>query len=371
VIKLDETSFSLSSSVAEEEEWAATASIDLPLFDQLGLNGALNDDSSGKLGLTFSPLYHSDSREQLSINYEKALLLAEETAVLTENHALSAALNWMSARQQLSVQEEIVAVKETVYRDQKVRYEAGESTLDDVRDDLVAWTEARTTLSKQQTLLRSGESELLQTLGTSLDAAGVGIISSEILRSEMEALKSSLTPEAANPSQVYEVTSSYKSVESSREKLSDTWMFDPTLNLAGNINLPSSSDALNTSGPGWEASIQMVFSLDDWQGKERDENRKILTLALLEAQQAERESQLNLQQVLITLENTEQNRVLAELEMEQSEELYEEAQFLQKAGDYSSAESEDARLLFEQARVNYFDMLAGEFLAWRDLLLYL
>jgi outer membrane protein TolC len=371
ILNLDETSFSLSTAADEDEDWTSTAAVSLPLIDQLGLSGSVSDDSSGSLGLSFSPLTHSDSREQLQINYDVALLLAEETAILTENKALTAVLNWMSYSQQLAVQEEIVTVKETVYRDQKIRYEAGEATLDDVRDDLVDWTEARTDLSNMQVLLRAGESELLQTLGTSLDAAGIEIISTEDLMNDLENLKKSITPESANPSSVYDVTSSYKNVERSEHTLSNTWLFDPEVNMTGGITIPLGSSSLSSDTLEWEAGIEFVFSLDDWQGKEKELNRQDLELTRLESKQAEMESRLNLQQVLITLETSQQNSTLAELEMEQSRELYDEALFLQEAGEYSSAETEDARLLYEQARVNYFDMLAEEYMAWRALMPYL
>lgn len=59
------------------------------------------------------------------------------------------------------------------------------------------------------------------------------------------------------------------------------------------------------------------------------------------------------------------------MELEQSEELYDEARFLQRLGEYSEAEVDDARLLFEQAKVNNFSMLADEYIAWRSLLPYL
>ena len=367
-IRLDESSLSLSSS-ANESSLDNTAALALPLIDQLSLNASVNSDNSGLLGFSFSPLTHSDSRAQLKINYDKAVLLAEETAVTTENQALAAALDWMSAARQLEIQSEIVQVKETVYRDEKIRYEAGEATLDDVRDALTDWTEARTTLSAKQTVLRSAESDLVSRLGADLDTSDIRFITAETLLEELDKLKSTLSPEQADPSKVYTVAAAWQNVKSSQKSLYATWLLEPELNLTGSIRFPDYTDS--SAGITWEGGVQLVLSLDDWQGKEKYLSRQELELTTLEAGQADRESRLKLQQVMIAMDNTEQNRILAGLERDQSQDLFEEAQFLYKAGDYSRAEMDDARLLYELSRVNFFSMAAAEYLAWRELLPYL
>jgi len=368
IIRLEESSLSLSSSVTEDS-LDNTASLALPLIDQISLNASVNSDNSSQLGLSFSPLNHSDNRAQLKINYDKAVLLAEETAVLTENQALAAALNWMSASRQLEIQSEIVQVKETVYRDEKVRYEAGEATLDDVRDALTDWTESRTALSTKQTALRSAESDLVSQLSANLDTSTIRLITAETLLNELDRLKSTLAPDQADSSKVYTVAAAWQDVKSSQKSLSSLWLLEPELNLTGSIRFPDYTDS--SAGSTWEGGVQLILSLDDWQGKEKALSRQELELTTLEAGQADRESRLKLQQVMIALDNTEQNRILAGLERDQSQDLYEEAQFLYKSGDYSQAEMDDARLLYEQSRVNFFSMAADEYMAWRELLPYL
>lgn len=236
-IKMDETSFSFDWEYDNNTD-SASARIDVPLIDQLSVNAQVQDDLSGQLGLSISPLYHSDSRQLVDI------------------------------------QEEMVAVKETVYRDERIRYEAGESTLDDLRDDLTDWTESRTTLSNLQTVLRARESILLQALSADLDTASIGIIGIDSLLSELNELKTSLTPNAANSSQLYSVISSYKDVEISKEKLSDTWLFSPTLSMEGLVNLPDVTNTSSYNTPQWEIGVQLTFSQDDWQGKERSEYKQ-------------------------------------------------------------------------------------------------
>ncbi len=368
IVRLDQSSLSLKGATGGSS-WDSSASLNLPLIDQLSLNASLDNSSSGQLGLSFSPLAHSDNRDQLKITYDKAVLLAGETAVTTENQALSAAFAWMSASRLLDIQTQTVKVKETVYRDEKVRYDAGESTLDDVRDALSAWTEARAALSDRQTGLRSAESSLLKQLGSGLEGSSVSTITAEALLKELEDLKSGISAEQADSSKVYAVKSAYQDVNSAKKSLADTWIFDPELNLTGNINFPDLTQGSKDSS--WQAGVELVLSLNDWQGKERELGNKDLELTTLEAGQAEMESRLTLQQVKIALDNTEQNRILAGLERDQNHDLYEEAGFLFQTGDYSRAELDDARLLYEQSEVNFFTAAAAEYMAWRDLLPYL
>ncbi|MDA3852264.1 MAG: TolC family protein [Spirochaetaceae bacterium] len=380
VLKLNETTFTFSgdssgsdnlSDSGDGADWVSSAAVELPLFDQLSMNASMDDDFNGSLGLNFTPLFHSDDRGQFNIKYEKALLLAEETAVQTENDALRAVLNWMSSQQQLAIQKEIVVLKEIIYRDQKIRYEAGESTFDALREDLLDWTEARSELSNQQTTLQASESLVLQKLGANLNLDAMEFFSGDIISAELEDMKEHIIPELSDSSQVYSVESSYLTVESNQQKLSDTRIFDPDLNLSVNMNLPDLSDSQSSSSLHWQAGIELVFSLNDWQSDDPSEYQLELNQSKLEAQQAEMESKLTLQQVLIALKNTEQNRLVAELEEEQSSDLYEEAKFLNQLGEYSDAELEDSRLFYEQSRVNSFSMLVNEYMAWRDLLIYL
>jgi len=376
ILKLDETSFFANGAWTDDQDgdrgdWNGTAGMEIPLIDQLSLKGSVNRDLSGSAGLTFSPLFHSDTRQQTGINWHNAVAYAEETGIRTENTALSSALNWMTAKKQLLLQERVIEVKETIYRDEKVRYGAGESTLDDVRDALLDWTEARTGLSDQQALLRQGESELLKALSGNLDTASISLIGTGDLETALEQLKDLVSPEAADPAGIYAVTAARLSSESTSEELKNTWLFSPDLSLEGAVNLPDVTDLSSQGSPSWEASLQLSFSLQDWQKEDREELKTDLSLSQEEAARAVMESRLSLQQTLITLDTTRQNREIAELELEQARDLLEEAEFLHRLGEYSEAERDDAQLTLNQSEVNLFSALAEEYIAWREVLVYL
>ncbi len=365
ILELEETSFFAAADYSDTaDEISSSAGAVVPLIDQLSLNGTWYDDNRTSVGVSFSPLVHSDDRDQQDINLRKALALAEETAVTAENSALSAALYWMAVSRQLRVQEEAVSVRSVIYQDEKVRYEAGEVTLDDVRDALVSWTESRTTLSSLQTQLRQKESDLMKALNVNPAEVSIPLLDRTELGKELNLLKLSIIPEETDAAGSCSVLSAYLALESVQQSLADTWLFDPTLSLT--------AGALREGGDiTWEAGLQFGFSLQDWQKVDREELLTDLALSREEAFQAEQAADLALQQALIALDNTARNREVAELELEQATDLYEEALYLNEIGEYSEAERDDAELALRLAETGLFSSLADEYLAWREILLYL
>ena len=365
IIKLDETSFSFSGGYDDtDEEWTSTASAELPLLDQLSVTGAVSQDYSRKLGLSFTPLFHSDDRSQQRIALRKAETLAKETALTAENTALSAVLNWMVLTRQLESQEKAVSVSKTIYQDEKVRYDSGESSLDDVRDAFMDWTEAEESLGSLQVKLYQAEADLTSALNIVPDEMETPPLDKDTLEENLNLLKLSVLPDQADAAGLYEVQSAIWDVTSAEKELDDTWLFDPSLSL-------DSSVILDEEGSDWEASLQFGFSLLDWQAETRQEMKADLELLRQQAWQTGREKELALQQALTALNNTARSRENAATELEQSRELYEEADYLFGLGEYSEAERDDAALTLESSEISLFDALAGEYLAWREIMLYL
>ena len=302
LLELEETSFSATADYSDTaEEISSSAGAVVPLVDQLSLNGTWYNDNRTRVGVSFSPLAHSDDRDQQDINLQKALALVKETAVTAENSALSAALYWMAVSRQLQVQEEAVSVRSVIYQDEKIRYEAGEVTLDDVRDALVSWTESRTTLSSLQTQLRQKESDLMQALNVNPSEVSISLLDRSELEEDLNLLKLSIIPDETDTAGRYSVQSAYLTLDSVRESLADTWLFDPTLSLTAGA-------VLEGEGTIWEAGLQFGFSLQDWQKDDREELLTDLALSREEAFLAEQAADLALQQALLALDNTARNR---------------------------------------------------------------
>ena len=365
LVDLENTLFSAGQNYnSESEQWTSSASVELPLLDQLSLNGTLKNDNTLQGGVQFSPLSHNDDRKQQKIALQKARALVRETALNVENTALSCALNWMVQTRLLKNQDEIVSVKESIYSDQKVRYQAGEASLDDMREVLLDWTDVRSSLGSLQSQVRQAESELIETFGVSPDSLELPLLKRESLENELNLIKLSLVPEKAESAGAYEILSSLLDVQSSQIELADTWLFDPDLSM-------NTAVELNDGETGWEVSLSFSFSPSDWHSSQRKDLQSELELLEQEARQTALQEHLSLQQALTALDTTARGTEMARIEREQAKELYEEARFLYELGDYSQAEMDDAYLAYDASEISLFRALADEYLAWRDLLVYM
>ncbi len=364
ILEFEESSFSFDTSVREDEDVSANAGVDVPVLDQISLNASLDSDKNRAYGFTLSPLAHRDDRIQQELARQEGSAAAAQTGIAAENSALKAVLDWLSAMRTVDVQIELTSVLESIYRDEKVRYEAGESTLDDVRSALMDWTDAGKTLTSLQNDRSSAELSLLSALNTGADSITLPDLDSSDLERELEALQGRMKPDQADPLQSYEVLTAQIEARSLEEELKDTWLFDPDLSLTGSISTDGSGDS------SWSGTLSLSFSFQDWQSQEREELSRDLELSRLEAGQVQVEQYQALQQDLIALETTKQSCDLARLELEEAMEIYDEAEFLLERGEYSRAERDEARLDLKTAEVSLFSALADEYSAWRELLYY-
>ncbi len=364
-VNLDDTTFAADRTYnGESEEWNSSVTMDLPLLDQLSLNTTLTDDHSIQGGFQFTPLNHSDDRKQLKIALQKARAFARETAVSVENIALSTGLNWMIQTRLLKNQDELVSVKESIYSDEKIRYQAGESSLDDVREALLDWTEARSSLGELQNQVREAESELITAFGVAPEDIVIPLLERTSLEMELDRIQETLLPERTEFSSRYEILSAQLEVQSGKAELTDTWLFDPDLTMNTMVDL-------NDQELEWEVSLSFSFSPSDWQASRRRDLRAELDLLEQEAQQIAMQNRLSLQQALTALENAARGSEMARIERDQAEELNVEAEFLYDLGEYSEAEREDALVSYQAAEISLFSALSEEYLAWRELLLYM
>ena len=365
ILELEETSFNFDTTFMEdEEEPSAGAGVTVPLLDQLSLNASLDSEENREYGMTLSPLNHSDDRVQQDLAWQKAAAAAEMTAVAAENSAISAVLNWLAVNRNAELQRELTAVRETIYRDEKVRYEAGEATLDDVRTALMDWTDAGKSLTALQNDQSSAELSLIEALNAEPGSLVLPELNNGDLEKELGALQERIDPDLADPSLSTDVLTAQIDVRSLEEELKDTWLFDPDLSLTGSVK----TDALGESS--WSGTLSLSFSLQDWQKEDRVELSRDLELSRLEAGQVQVEQYQALQQDLTTLENTKQSSELARLELEEASEIYDEAEFLLAQGEYSLAERDEALLELRSAEISLFSALADEYGAWRELLYY-
>jgi hypothetical protein len=345
--------------------WGFSSTLSVPIIDQLEITGTINADLSGQVGVTLRPLVHSDLVKQSEIDINSALISAESSRIISENDAVGAALNWMSAQRDFEAQQKSAELAEISYLDDKVRYDLGEVTLDDLHDSLIDWSEARKLLSEKLQDFRKAESDLYKELGSGSNEVTLDKLDVISITDSLELLKKSININFGDPMKNDQYRLSLLGVQGAESSLKNKWTFEP--DLKAGVNLIFNQDgSLNAN-----ASISITLSFDDFQKKQRDIAKEELQLSISEAEQSRNEAELDFEQILEALISSEINSEISQLEYEQAEIMISEAVLLQELGDYSEIELQETQLTLSQAKNTLFKALSDEYIAWLELKKYM
>ncbi|MBN2050420.1 MAG: TolC family protein [Spirochaetales bacterium] len=370
IFTLDKSSLSLSGNwndIAANPLPELEAGVSLPILEQVAFNASLDSDLKGRLGIVLTPLAHSSSDEQAELAYQKALALADETALSVENDTLAALLRWSATERKTSVQEKVTALREQLYQDDKTRYAAGEATLDEVRSSLKAWSEARVQLTTLQNQLQQTVTNLYALLHTEPAEVSVTQVETEELLSSLQVLLEETVSSSGNPSSTWQVTSTKIEARKLQLELQDIWLFDPDLKVNAGLDIDLHTPGISSVG----GSVTLSVGLQDFRSEEKEELTRDIGLAEEQIALAVAESNLAYKQAMGSLENANLARQIVELELEETRELADESAFLYDRGEISAAELEEARLLLLQADNDYFSALADQFIALLELRRYM
>jgi len=348
----------------DSSSWGLTSKLTVPVLEQLSLSGSIDEELNSQVGLILSPLAHSDSHIQSEISYDSTLVIAESARISAENDTLSAALNWMVSTRDLEVLQRSAELKDIIYNDDKVRYDLGEITLDDLQDSLISWSESRIELSEAQKNFHIAESSLYSELGTGAGDITVKSLDMESVENSLDSIKKSFVRELGDPLKSDAYLLALLNVNSAEANLDNIWIYDPELKAeAGFVfNQDEKSDPININ-----ASISFTLALDDFQKNKRDIAKEELQIKISEAQQSRFEAELEFEQIIDSIDSTEINSEISRLEYEQAQILLSEAELLQKLGETSQIELEESRLTVNSSENALFRALADEYLAWTEL----
>ena len=337
----------------------------VPIIDQISLRGTLEDDLSGQIGITLNPLSHSDSAVQSDINLFNAMISAESTLINIEISAVTAALNWMYTSRDIEVKKTAAELTEIKYKDNKIRYDLDELTLDNLQESLINWSEARKALLENQQVLRVAKNNLYTVLGSGPEDISVNIPDLNTLEKSLEILKENIDPDLGSPQKNNIYKTSFKNVESSKAALKSIWVFDPNLS-AGTSLLFNPSGAMNFS-----VSVGLTLSSDSFNKTQKLIAEEELQLSIIEADQSRNNVELEFEQVLEALVSTELNSEISKLEYEQTKIIYAEAELLKTLGDYSEIELQESKLSLMEAENSLYRAIADEYIAWLELKKYM
>ncbi|MDC7226641.1 MAG: TolC family protein [Spirochaetales bacterium] len=366
-IKLDDSSLTLSGSYdgsSAEYGWGASAT--LPVFDQLSFDASVDEDDDegieGSFTVNISPFNHTITAAESRLNYTLKLAAAENTAREVSDNAVESYLDWVYAAADYDILQKTAEVNQILYEDEKIRFEAGESVLDDVREAFSDWSEARTAANNALNRLQTAETGLYTTLN--IDPADFNIeapVEADLFNL-IEKIDAEIDDTKLSISGSYNILSAEAAAEMLQLQLDNTWAFQPDLEFSGSMDI--SADDLQ---PDFSAGVSLTLALDDWNYEERELLSTELEISLSQAVQTVYSEQLNLNQALTTAESAAINYELAEVELEQAEELLDEAEFLFELGEYSEAELEETALQYETSRNGLFSAAAERYNALRAL----
>ncbi len=372
IIKLEHSSISATgtfnnafSDPVTGESFGFTSTLSVPVVDQVSISGTINNDIEGQIGVTITPLVHSDSNRQSEIQYENALISVESARANAGNSAICTALNWMSAFRDQEAQFTAVELSGIKYNDDKIRYKIGELTLNDLQESLIEWSEERILLSEKQQEFRNKESLLYYSLGAGPVDVSVKILDIDTLASLLVTLKEEIDPVMGNPLNHDDYLISLLNLKSAESNFRDTWAYDPDLTVETNLVFGSSGDF------DVNAVIRFSISPGNFQKKQRDLAENIYKISLSETVQSRNEVELEYDQILEALISTRINREISEVEYEQAGILASEAEILQKQGEYSIIDSRLSQLVLKKAENSLFKSLTDEYIAWMELKKYL
>ena len=362
-LKLDSSSLKLTGAypLLDDSSFGWEASASLPVFDQLSLSAAVNQDLTGTFGVSLAPLTHSDTAEQAALSYSSMLAAAENKASEIADNAVESYLEWVTAEADYQIKQETVDVKKLLYEDEKIRFEEGESDLDDVREAFTSWSESRANMNSALSIYQTAESGLYATLNIDPADNKINSPAEADLFNLIEMLEEEIDTDSLSITGSYSVFNAENSAASLELELKNTWLFEPDLNLSGEMVITPGST------PELSATASLSIGFDDWNADELQELETELEISRQQAVQTINSEQLNMQQAITSAETAAINYEVAEVELEQAQELLDEAGFLYKLGEYSAAELEETALLYRQTKSNLFTAAAEHYNALRTL----
>jgi len=339
------------------EELSADGHLELSIMEAVAIYGKTDFEGRGETGISLSPLWHSDERKLALINLESVSENVDSTIKTVNHTAAEAYLNWSIAFMTRENTARTVLLNKALYDDEKIRYDLGESNLDDVRETLINWSESRANLSESVANLQNKQQNLFETTGLDSTLYQFTLPDPAVLETEIKTLKDTLESSEPGIQNLDSVRQKIISNQSLETKMNDIRIFDPQLSIGAAYNW-------NDSNESWiSASAGISFALDDYNRSEKQELAGDIDLAGQTLNQLMQTEDLKLSQYEEAIGTSDLNYELALLQEEQSGLLVDEGKFLFETGDISELKLEEIILEHQNSRIKVFETLIQKYLA--------
>jgi outer membrane protein TolC len=346
-------------------ELGYSSSFTVPVIEQISFSASVDNNLNSQLEISLNPLSHSSTQKESELNYNSSIISADGVDISAQIEAVESALSWMLADREFKTAQREAELSEIKYKDDKVRYELGELSLDELQKSLISWSETRVLLSTKDQQFRISESFLYSALGVGPDEMTVEQIELETLEDELLLIKNSFDPQYGNALKISSYLISVLEVHSAKLNLNNTWVYEPDLRASVGVSFNSSG------GIYVEAEVRFSISPVDLQKKKRDIAEEEYKISLSEAEQSLNQAELNFEQTIENINSSAINSDISRLEMEQAGILLSEAELLYKLGEYSEIELYESQLTLIKVENSLFQTLTDEYLSWMELKKYM
>lgn len=366
IFKLDSSKLGLNADY-KNENFGYSASVTVPIIEQLQLSGSIDDEYKGSVGFSVNPFKTDTNTQKSALSYEVTKLKHSQTLLDVQSSSMESALNWMVAVNSLELAELKSEYYETIYIDDKERYQSRTITLDELQDSFIDWSDAKKSLLSSRESLSNSEFNLYSNLGTSGDRVELNTISIKELETEVQKIKNLISGKDSSYTSSLELQISEKSLQLEKINTDSIWYYDP--DLSASINWGFDEEGMDMSD--FSASINFSINMDDFQASEQ---KRALTSYGIAVKEFELETQQEKMELELLINNQESNALETEiytLEYEEAKLLISEAELLYKAGEYSEMDLLNSSIYLKQAENSLFNALKSEYLDLLDYLKYI
>ncbi|MBI9103935.1 MAG: TolC family protein [Spirochaetales bacterium] len=358
------------SSLTGESSWNSTSGtildtlsgslrLNVPVTDQISLSGSWDLQKTGSAGISVKPFNLTTKAESSRTTLLKAEVALEYLTDSLEYDTAIGVLNYLKADQGYNLQKEKALLAEKQYEAGYAQYLEGDITyqdLQDLNDDL---TTAQSKEIEKQIALADSRSALILLLGPEaefLPAPVTNIKLEELVEKQTEIIM--LLGTRNGSSQTLENAAA--DYELSKSTLSKTLVFQPDLSISSTVGFNS------TSNPTINASISLTISPETFDQEGREQLKEKVNLRLKEVQIEEFKLEIQIETAIDKISAARKNAAISRTDLERKEIIYNETILLEKYGERTSLEAEDARLAYSEGELNLTEALTSIFKAQAD-----
>ncbi|MGD1820956.1 MAG: TolC family protein [Pleomorphochaeta sp.] len=315
--------------------FVSSLDVSIPLIDQLTLSASVDTNLDGSVGLTYNPLASRDSTVPNEINLENASVNLNEVEESLKVDIAQAYINYLLAIEDLNQQEAQVTHDQKEYEQQKELYDYQETTLIDLQDSLMSYTESKNKIKDLELAVYSTKVTLYQLIGVS-DYSSIELVQADLnqlvdLNSDLETV---LDGKSFSPLSDKDVVAALNSTALLEDSYDTLKLYSPTFSINTKVKLDGTVSA----------GVSFKTSAADYNGDEKEDLLNQIDLSKIESAQTISKVTSSIELLQNTVASDKQSISDIEMQIEQNNLVMNEAKALLDLGEYESLDYETLEL---------------------------